>query len=376
MSGTYSTGTVTVTNGSPTVTGSGTAWVGVLHAGWLMKLPDGQHYTIATVDSATQVTLADNYQGSGASGAAYRAVPTGAVALDLQTSVDALISDYGDVKDNAGAGKFANGSNAEPSIRGASDQDTGINFNGTSNEMDFVTGGTRRGGFTSSGLEMNTPLIGTAAQASAADATAGRLLKTGAAATVLAGGMESRCTAGGTVNVITLSTGASLSSVPTGFAVRFRATGQNTGSCSINLDGNGAIACRTIKGDVLPAFYIRADVDTVAVYDGTVWVVHREPQSGSNANGDWTRSADGVQECWHNLDVTITSSSLGSATWTFPAAFSAAPNSPHCNATAAAYLSRGVSTTTTQATIGGARRDGSTVTAVLSTDVRAIGRWY
>lgn len=177
MSGTISAGAVNVTNGSANVAGSGTAWVGVLRAGWLMKLPDGQHYTIASVDSATQVTLADEYQGSTVSGADYRAVPTGAVALDLAGKVSELVDDYASVKNNAGEGKFANGTNAQPSVRGVSDQDTGINFNGNANEMDFVTGGTRRGGFKSDGLELNTPMIGTVVQQSATDITAGRLMR-------------------------------------------------------------------------------------------------------------------------------------------------------------------------------------------------------
>lgn len=179
MSGTYSTGTVTVTNGSATVTGSGTAWVGVVRAGWLIKLPDGQHYTVATVDSATQITLADNYQGSNASGAAYRAVPTGGVSLDLQSSIDTLISDYQDVADNAGTGKFADGTNAEPSLRGETDQDTGWNFPGVSNTLDGVLGGTRYLRMNSSAFDLDLPVTGDAVQAAVDDATSGRLIRTG-----------------------------------------------------------------------------------------------------------------------------------------------------------------------------------------------------
>lgn len=72
MAVTYSTGTVSVTNGSATVTGSGTSWhtnnnisdYAVIEIG-------GTFYDLASVDSDTQVTLASNWLGTTASGQAY-----------------------------------------------------------------------------------------------------------------------------------------------------------------------------------------------------------------------------------------------------------------------------------------------------------------
>src|SRR3972149_1775698 len=59
---TYTTGTVTVTNASPTVTGVATAWVaGGITSSDVFKGPDGEYYQIASVDSATQITLGRNY---------------------------------------------------------------------------------------------------------------------------------------------------------------------------------------------------------------------------------------------------------------------------------------------------------------------------
>lgn len=57
----YNTGTVSVTKGSKTVTGSGTSWP----AGWLHRIfwttGSGANYRVASVDSATQLTLENEW---------------------------------------------------------------------------------------------------------------------------------------------------------------------------------------------------------------------------------------------------------------------------------------------------------------------------
>ena len=73
----YRTGTVTVTSGSRTVTGSGTLWAVTVSPGDEFTicdanaLPTGGRYEVATVDSNTSITLVQNYQGATASGLAY-----------------------------------------------------------------------------------------------------------------------------------------------------------------------------------------------------------------------------------------------------------------------------------------------------------------
>ena len=71
----YDFGTVTVTNGSAVVTGSGTQWSANLDDGELFTvIGSGIAYTIGSVDSDTQVTLTANYAGSSASGLSYTVV--------------------------------------------------------------------------------------------------------------------------------------------------------------------------------------------------------------------------------------------------------------------------------------------------------------
>ena len=68
----YKTGTATVTNGSATVTGSGTLWLANVTAGDSFTVAgDGVMYDVASVDSDTQVTLSVAYAGSTAAGAVY-----------------------------------------------------------------------------------------------------------------------------------------------------------------------------------------------------------------------------------------------------------------------------------------------------------------
>jgi len=64
------TGTISVTNGSSTVTGSGTNFTKWL-VGDQIKLPDGNWYTIASIVSNTSLTITVNYPGASASGQSY-----------------------------------------------------------------------------------------------------------------------------------------------------------------------------------------------------------------------------------------------------------------------------------------------------------------
>ncbi|MDX1744018.1 MAG: right-handed parallel beta-helix repeat-containing protein, partial [Ruegeria sp.] len=126
-------------------------------------------------------------------------------------------------------------------------------------------------------------------------------------------------TYGGTANAITVATELDLTTEPTGLEIRFRATSANTGATTINLDGLGAATAKTIDGSALPAGYIRTDVDTVARYDGTDWIVDRQIERGSNANGEYVRTADGSMKCTRN----IAGSASAAVTWTYPVAFTA-----------------------------------------------------
>ncbi|MCP3732001.1 hypothetical protein M9978_16370 [Sphingomonas sp. MG17] len=149
----YGTGTIAVTNGSAAVVGTGTAFVENVKAGDALRGPDERLYQIASVNSATSITLTRNYAGSTASGQAYEIMPLQDALATLAKNVAELIEDYQDVVDNAGQGMFGDGSVGTPGMRFGSDQDTGA-FRPGSNIMAFATGGSERVRFSSTGAEV------------------------------------------------------------------------------------------------------------------------------------------------------------------------------------------------------------------------------
>lgn len=181
-------------------------------------------------------------------------------------------------------------------------------------------------------------------------------------------------TYGGTANAITLTGAlpAGASSVPTGTQVRFRATAANTGATTINLDGVGAVACRTITGVALPSGYIRADVDTIASFDGTYWVLDRQIEHGVNANGNFVRLADGTQSC----RARIAGSSSGAVTWTFPAAFVNNTDTYVVGSSHATVARSVVTTATTTTGIDFSVFDTSGTRTTSFANLQADGLWY
>jgi len=66
----YTTGTITVTNNSPTITGAGTTFTVGMEGRWI-KLPDGLWYEISLFGNATTITLVKTYEGATTAGATY-----------------------------------------------------------------------------------------------------------------------------------------------------------------------------------------------------------------------------------------------------------------------------------------------------------------
>ncbi len=90
----YRTGTITVTNGSATVTGASTLWsdVGTLNPGDIFNAPDGKLYEILTINSNTGITLNSVYLGSSLSGQAYSIMPIGLLPSTLAQSVKSTLA--------------------------------------------------------------------------------------------------------------------------------------------------------------------------------------------------------------------------------------------------------------------------------------------
>jgi hypothetical protein len=196
-------------------------------------------------------------------------------------------------------------------------------------------------------------------------------------------------TYGGTANAITLTTGASIASLATGTRLSFTPTSANTGATTISMDGLGAIAVQPLarSGVALPSGYIRANVPVTAVYNGTVWLIERQTEYGTNGNGEFWRMANGEMICTKALTglgpVSTGSGSFFSsasiALGSFAAAFSAVPRVglDAYNAAALQVGVLGVAVATTSA-MGNAVLWRPTTSADTNyiIDVTAVGLWY
>lgn len=136
----YRTGTISLTNGSTAITGSGTDFIANAAIGEGLLAPDGKVYEIAAIVSATSLTLGSNYLGSNASGQTYAIIPSQSYIRDLASQAAVLVNAYQSVKDNAGSGKFGDGTVGSPGIQFTSDSDTGLRRTGA-NAMAMVAGG-------------------------------------------------------------------------------------------------------------------------------------------------------------------------------------------------------------------------------------------
>ena len=136
----YRTGTVAVTNNSNIVTGTGTSWVDGAAIGETFLGPDAQVYEITSIVSGTSLRISPNYKGGTATAQAYAIMPTQGYLRDLAAQAAALVNSYQAVRDGAGAGKFAAGTVAAPSLRGAADENTGLNLPGA-DVLQLVTNG-------------------------------------------------------------------------------------------------------------------------------------------------------------------------------------------------------------------------------------------
>lgn len=87
----YSTGTITATAGSKTITGSGTSWTANVDKGMLLQFSaDGRPYAVQSVDSNTQITLMEESALNAGPGQTYTLKPV----VSVSTSVNNVDADF------------------------------------------------------------------------------------------------------------------------------------------------------------------------------------------------------------------------------------------------------------------------------------------
>ena len=390
----YRTGTIAVTNGSTAVTGTGTAFVDAVRAGWGIAGPDGRVYEIVSVTNATLLTLGTAYQGSTASGQAYAAFPTRDLGT-LPDQLQAVISAMQATIDGAGAGKFGDGTAATPGLRFAADADTGL-YRPAANQIGLAAGGVQRALLSDTALSVSVPITGTAVQTDRSDvATPGKLVRTdGALAAALASfGGTHTTNIGRNINTVEagdaglyINTNPGTWPAPTpgdsGYwwiatqrtftdnavfqiASPYRYAGVPTNTNQFfrvksRTDGLWSSWVRYLTtGNLLGAVSQSAGVPTGAVIE-----------SGSNANGRYTKFASGLLECRQ----TMAAASGAAVTWTFPSAFIEGPVvTGNAIATVLSALCLDAAPTTTAVTFSA--RDKTDARRADVVHLHAVGRW-
>lgn len=364
----YKTGTVTVTNGSATVAGVGTAFNGNAFSGEAFQLEGGVTYEITGVVSDTEITIDPPYLGSTQAGQSYRILPVrgfGKLALDAMTTA---MNDWNTYKDGALAGLFGDGAAGDSGL-GFKDapgtgfwRDDGGNLIGQRNGSAILK--LLAGGANVTGL-----LTGTAVQQNKTDATLGRVL--------LNGGFGL-----GETGLVPLSTDTNDVDQGTGF-YRY---GPETAGTKPPSGSRGTYLHTTEDGPTGNATQVFLEREVTGARGLYIRICHQGTWSdltrmdgtyGSGPNGSYVRLADGTQICWLNNFATV---SGGAATWTFQAAFFVGLTSPVVIAT---------SRFTTAPRIIAAKMDGAgsiscavhswdetgANTVAPPVDLFAIGRW-
>lgn len=377
---TYSTGTISIGATSTSVSGQGTAWIsaGVRPGDLLMAA--GLTVPIAAVAANTQLTLARPWPGS-----ALSAVNHDVLLIDdsvrALVAINTLIQTLGNGNLTSLAA-LAGSANKLPYFSGANV----LALADLTTQARGLLAGTAlsRSGTT---YTLNGILNGTAVTQSPTDTTAARLLKTGdfglgslnprAGAVTLADWLSMAEATGfhhmgndsETLNKPAGISGAGWGSALTvrtsdsiGARIGWRGFRNSAEFFMQKWDAGG-------QGWLIKFFNNRNIVGTVVdaagVPDGAII------ETGSNANGRYTRFADGTQICWR----TMAAASGAAATWTFPAAFAAAPAvTGTAVATVLSAVCLDAAPTTTAATFSA--RDKADARRADTCHLRAEGRWF
>ncbi len=92
----YKTGTVSVTQNSNAVIGTGTAFIANSQVGDGFRGPDGRWNEVTNIASNTALSISPNYQGPTATGGFYSIMPVQGYQKDLSDQVRAILNNYGD----------------------------------------------------------------------------------------------------------------------------------------------------------------------------------------------------------------------------------------------------------------------------------------
>lgn len=297
----YKTGTAAVTNGSAIVTGTGTAWLANVAPGDGFTIAGtGVTYDVGSVDSDTQITLSAPYAGTTGSGLTYTV--------------------FRDFEENTGAPEMTQG-----------DIETATVFTRAIRKI-----GQRLGLATST-------VAGIVEKATTAESESAASEKFPDAAGVHAAFNQYGVGSLSSINDLDLNDTRTLNAAfPT--TASPNPDGTRSGSI-IHLGLNGTVAQQLALGENTDSVYFRRR--RLSVWNPWRYLFHNANilgtasqsagiptgaiiERGNNADGEYTKFADGFMECWNSAFLVKPSadSTTGakSASWTYPSAFISEPS--------------------------------------------------
>jgi len=192
-------------------------------------------------------------------------------------------------------------------------------------EVRLAPDGVTRVTATASALQVDTPITGSAVQSDNTDMGTGKLMRVGAfglgAPSPLIGDISVTDSSlpPGLFHIDAGSSGGPTADTHHLIHTRRSASG---GEAQLALaEGDGAFHIRTRDNGAWGSWQ---QVATKDHYTGDLSDPTKGPifERGTNANGDYTRLADGTQICWHAVDMAYSWAREMFKTWAFPAVFS------------------------------------------------------
>jgi len=274
----------------------------------------------------------------------------------------------------------AAGSATAPSISFAGDPVTGF-YNPAANKIGFVTGSVQRLLLSNTAFQIDVPITGTAITQTATDTTAGRLLKVGDFGL---GGTASpdltnlndfttptgvyrvngTTVAGTTPPTTTVSDAVLVLRPSLNHQTQLYFNPNNNNGLTYIRKSNGAVSW----GPWRLIYESKSLLGTVSQFGGlpTGAVI----ESGSNANGRYTKFASGLMECRQTMNA----ASGAAVTWTFPSAFIEGPVvTGNAIAVVLSALCLDAAPTTTAVTFSA--RDKTDARRADVVHLHAVGRW-
>ena len=200
----YKTGQIAVTNGSRVIVGVGTNFTRFVEVGEALLAPDGKHYEIATVLSATELRLVSSYTGATALAQSYAIVPVQGYVRDLAYKAADLIDAHKSIPEEA----LAHAEAAEQSAVRAEAAKVGLEDAKTQAESSAAAAAS-----SATAAQGSKNSAATSAQAAQSSATAAATSATAAASSASAAA-SSKSAAATSESAALASTSAAATSVP------------------------------------------------------------------------------------------------------------------------------------------------------------------